>query len=46
MTKDNNDTRLMGKKAYLTSRNLKQEETIVNHDLRDFSKIENKIIQE
>lgn len=45
MTKDNNDTRLMGKKAYLTSRNLKQEETIVNHDLRDFSKIENKIIQ-
>lgn len=45
MTKDNNDTRLMGKKAYLTSRNLKQEETIVNHDLRDFSKIESKIIQ-
>lgn len=45
MTKDNNDTRLMGKKAYLTSRNLKQEETIVNHDLKDFSKIENKIIQ-
>ena len=25
MTKDNNDTRLMGKKVYLTSRNLKQE---------------------
>ena len=45
MTKDNNDTRLMGKKAYLTSRNLKQIETIVNHDLKDFSKIENKIIQ-
>lgn len=45
MTKDNNDTRLMGKKAYLTSRNLKQVETIVNHDLKDFSKIENKIIQ-
>ena len=45
MTKDNNDTRLMGKKAYLTSRNLKQEETIVNHDLRDFDKLESKIIQ-
>lgn len=45
MTKDNNDTRLMGKKAYLTSRNLKQEEIIVNHDLRDFSHIESKIIQ-
>lgn len=45
MTKDNNDTRLMGKKAYLTSRNLKQEETIVNHDIKDFSKIESKIIQ-
>lgn len=45
MTKDNNDTRLMGKKAYLTSRNLKQEETIVNHDLKDFYKLEDKIIQ-
>lgn len=45
MTKDNNDTRLMGKKAYLTSRNLKQEEIIVNHDIKDFSKLENKIIQ-
>lgn len=45
MTKDNNDTRLMGKKAYLTSRNLKQEETIVNHDLKDFDKLESKIIQ-
>ena len=45
MTKDNNDTRLIGKKAYLTSRNLKQEETIVNHDLRDFDKLESKIIQ-
>lgn len=45
MTKDNNDTRLMGKKAYLTSRNLKQEETIVNHDLNDFYKLEDKIIQ-
>lgn len=45
MTKDNNDTRLMGKKAYLTSRNLKQAETIVNHDLKDFDKLESKIIQ-
>lgn len=45
MTKDNNDTRLMGKKAYLTSRNLKQEETIINHDLKDFNKLESKIIQ-
>lgn len=45
MTKDNKDTRLMGKKAYLTSRNLKQEETIVNHDLKDFNKLESKIIQ-
>lgn len=45
MTKDNNDTRLMGKKAYLTSRNLKQEETIVNHDLKDFNNLESKIIQ-
>lgn len=45
MTKDNNDTRLMGKKAYLTSRNLKQAETIVNHDLKDFNKLESKIIQ-
>lgn len=45
MTKDNNDTRLMGKKAYLTSRNLRQEETIVNHDLKDFYHLEDKIIQ-
>ena len=45
MTKDNNDTRLMGKKAYLTSRNLKHEETIVNHDLNEFYTLENKIIQ-
>lgn len=45
ITKDNNDTRLMGKKAYLTSRNLKKEETIVNHDLKDFYHLEDKIIQ-
>ena len=44
MTKDNKDTRLMGKKAYLTSRNLIHEETIVNHDIKDFYKLENKVL--
>jgi len=45
MTKDNNDTRLMGKKAYLTSRNLKHEETIVNHDIKEFYDLEEKILK-
>jgi len=44
ITKDNNDSRLMGQKAYLTSRNLIKPSEIVNHDLKDFENIENKII--
>lgn len=43
MTKDNKDTRLMGQKAYLFSRNLKKPEKIVNHDLKDFYELEKKI---
>lgn len=45
ITKDNNDERLMGQKAYLTSRNLKKPEEVLNHNLKDFYKLENKIIQ-
>lgn len=44
MTKDNTDERLQGLKAYLYSRNLKKPETIVNHNLKDFDKMEQKII--
>lgn len=44
ITKDNNDIRLMGQKAYLTSRNLKQPEEIINHNLKDFDKLEHKVI--
>ena len=44
ITKDNNDSRLMGQKAYLTSRNLKQPEQVLNHNLKDFYKLEDKII--
>ena len=44
ITKDNNDKRLMGQKAYLTSRNLTKPSEIVNHDLKDFSKNEKKIM--
>lgn len=43
MTKDNDDIRLRGKKGYLASRNLKRPETISNHDLSEFQKIEDKI---
>ena len=43
MTKDNKDTRLMGQKAYLFSRNLKVPEKIVNHNLKDFYYLEKKI---
>ncbi len=43
MTKDNNDVRLMGKKAYLTSHNLKHPQKIINHNLKDFDKLENKL---
>lgn len=45
MTKDNTDERLQGQKAYLYSRNLKKPETLINHNLKDFDKIENKIIK-
>ena len=45
ITKDNNDERLMGQKAYLTSRNLKKPEEVLNHNLKDFFKLEDKIIQ-
>ena len=43
MTKDSNDIRLRGKKGYLASRNLKQPETFLNHNLSDFYKIEKKL---
>ena len=43
MTKDNEDTRLQGLKAYLFSRNLKKPYELINHNLEDFEKIENKI---
>ena len=44
ITKDNNDSRLMGQKAYLTSRNLLKPEEILNHNLKDFYNLENKVI--
>ncbi len=44
MTKDNMDERLQGKKAYLYSRNLRRPEEIINHNLKEFSKLENRII--
>lgn len=44
MTKDNMDERLQGLKAYLFSRNLKRPETIINHDLKDFDKLEDKLL--
>lgn len=43
MTKDNTDERLQGLKAYLFSRNLKRPEEIVNHDQKEFAKLEQKI---
>ena len=45
ITKDNNDIRLMGQKAYLYSRNLKQPEEVLNHDLKYFSVLEDKILR-
>lgn len=45
MTKDNNDVRLMGQKAYLSSRNLIKPEELVNHNLKDFDILEKKIYQ-
>lgn len=45
MTKDNNDVRLMGQKAYLSSRNLIKPEEVINHDLKDFDILEKKIYQ-
>lgn len=44
MTKDNTDERLQGLKAYFYSRNLKRPEEIVNHNLKEFDKIEKKIL--
>lgn len=44
ITKDNKDKRLMGQKAYLTSRNLTKPSEIVNRNLKDFKKNENKIM--
>lgn len=34
----------MGQKAYLTSRNLKKPEEILNHNLKDFYKLEDRIL--
>ena len=44
MTKDNTDDRLQGLKAYLFSRNLKKPEEIINHNQKEFNKLE-KIIK-
>lgn len=44
MTKDNRDERLQGLKAYLFSRNLKRPEVIINHNLKDFDKVEGKLL--
>lgn len=44
MTKDNTDERLQGLKAYLYSRNLKRPEEIINHNQKEFEKLE-QIIQ-
>lgn len=43
MTKDNKDVRLRGQKAYLTSHNLKHPEKIINHNLKDFDILEDKL---
>ncbi len=45
MTKDNTDERLQGLKAYFFSRNLKRPEEIVNHNQKDFAKLENMLIE-
>lgn len=44
ITKDNKDKRLMGQKAYLTSRNLIKPKEIINHNLKDFNRCEKKVI--
>ncbi len=43
MTKDNTDERLQGLKAYLYSRNLRKSEQYINHNLKEFDKLESKI---
>lgn len=43
LTKDLNDTRLRGRKAYLCSRNLKRPEEVTNTNLNDFYNKVNKI---
>jgi len=45
MTKDNTDERLQGLKAYFFSRNLRRPEEIINHNLKEFDKIENRIFK-
>lgn len=45
MTKDSLDSRLQGQKAYLYSRNLQKPYELVNHNLKEFDKLENKIIE-
>ena len=45
MTKDTTDLRLQGLKAYLHSTNLKKPEQIINHNLKDFDYVEDKIIK-
>ena len=43
MTKDTTDLRLQGLKGYLHSTNLKKPEQIINHNLKQFDKIEEKL---
>ena len=43
MTKDNNDKRLQGQKGFFCSRNLRRPEEYINHDKKEFEKIEKKV---
>lgn len=45
MTKDTSDLRLQGLQAYLHSRNLIKPYKVSNHNLREFDKLEKKIIK-
>lgn len=45
MTKDNTDTRLRGQKAYLFSTNLKKPQKVINHDLKSFDILEDKLYE-
>lgn len=45
ITKNNNDIRLMGQKAYLISKNLRHPDEFINHNLKDFDKMENRVIK-